>query len=67
MLNDFLRIAQELGLYAIVRPSPPYLCRVGMRWTPRSVDEGRAEKYVRVILTYLKHLDEYYASLLFRN
>lgn len=42
-VERFLRIAQELGLYAIVRPSPLYLCRVGMRWTPRLVDEGRAE------------------------
>ena len=25
-VERFLRIAQELGLYAIVRPSPPYIC-----------------------------------------
>lgn len=50
-VERFLRIAQELGLYAIVRPSPLYLCRVGMRWTPRLVDEGRAEStFEEVIL-----------------
>lgn len=62
-LERFLEIAQELGLYAIVRPSP-YIC-AEWEWGGLPAWLMTEELHVRSSdATYLRHLDEYYASLL---
>lgn len=62
-VERFLGIAQELGLFAIVRPSP-YICA---EWEWGGLPAWLMKESLRVRSTdetYLKHLDEYYASLL---
>ncbi|MGQ7462901.1 glycoside hydrolase family 35 protein [Streptococcus suis] len=62
-VERFLKLAQKLGLYAIVRPSP-YICA---EWEWGGLPAWLMKEPLRVRSTderYLKHLDEYYASLL---
>ncbi|MFM0786028.1 glycoside hydrolase family 35 protein [Streptococcus suis] len=62
-VERFLKLAQELGLYAIVRPSP-YICA---EWEWGGLPAWLMQEELRVRShdeRYLKHLDEYYASLL---
>ncbi|HFI0148676.1 TPA: beta-galactosidase family protein [Streptococcus suis] len=62
-IERFLGIAQELGLYAIVRPSP-YICA---EWEWGGLPAWLMTEELQVRSSdpvYLKHLDEYYASLL---
>lgn len=62
-LERFLTLAQELGLYAIVRPSP-YICS---EWEFGGLPAWLLEENVRVRSSdanYLKFVDEYYAYLL---
>lgn len=62
-VERFLTIAQELGLYAIVRPSP-YICA---EWEWGGLPAWLIKEDLQVRSSdevYLKHLDEYYASLL---
>ncbi|HFI0634156.1 TPA: beta-galactosidase family protein [Streptococcus suis] len=62
-IERFLGIARELGLYAIVRPSP-YICA---EWEWGGLPAWLMTEELQVRSSdpvYLKHLDEYYASLL---
>lgn len=62
-LEKFLQLAQDLGLYAIVRPSP-YICA---EWEWGGLPAWLLTEDVRVRShdeNYLKHLDDYYAVLL---
>ncbi|HEL1613109.1 TPA: beta-galactosidase [Streptococcus suis] len=62
-LERFLQLAQDLGLYAIVRPSP-YICA---EWEWGGLPAWLMQEELRVRShdeRYLRHLDEYYASLL---
>ncbi|WP_178085428.1 beta-galactosidase, partial [Streptococcus ruminantium] len=62
-VERFLKLAQELGLYAIVRPSP-YICA---EWEWGGLPAWLMKEEVRVRSSdsaYLQHVDEYYASLL---
>ncbi len=62
-IEAFLEQAQELGLYAIVRPSP-YICA---EWEWGGLPAWLMKEKLRVRSsdpTYLKHLDDYYAFLL---
>lgn len=62
-LERFLQLAQDLGLYAIVRPSP-YICA---EWEWGGLPAWLIQEELRVRShdeRYLRHLDEYYASLL---
>ncbi|HFI0791768.1 TPA: beta-galactosidase family protein [Streptococcus suis] len=62
-IERFLGIAQKLGLYAIVRPSP-YICA---EWEWGGLPAWLMTEELQVRSSdpvYLKHLDEYYASLL---
>lgn len=59
----FLTLAQELGLYAIVRPSP-YICA---EWEWGGLPAWLLEENVRVRSTdpnFIKHVDDYYARLI---
>ncbi|HFI0645943.1 TPA: beta-galactosidase family protein [Streptococcus suis] len=59
----FLQLAQDLGLYAIVRPSP-YICA---EWEWGGLPAWLMQEELRVRShdeRFLRHLDEYYASLL---
>ncbi|MFM0779965.1 glycoside hydrolase family 35 protein [Streptococcus suis] len=62
-IERFLKLAQELGLYAIVRPSP-YICA---EWEWGGLPAWLMKEELRVRSSdsvYLQHLDEYYASLI---
>ncbi len=62
-IERFLTIAQDLGLYAIVRPSP-YICA---EWEWGGLPAWLMTEKLQVRSSdsvYLQHLDEYYASLL---
>ncbi|MBF0818268.1 glycoside hydrolase family 35 protein [Streptococcus acidominimus] len=62
-IERFLSIAQELGLYAIVRPSP-YICA---EWEWGGLPAWLLTEQVRVRSrdeAYLRHVDDYYAFLL---
>ncbi|HEO8608990.1 TPA: beta-galactosidase [Streptococcus suis] len=62
-IERFLKFAQELGLYAIVRPSP-YICA---EWEWGGLPAWLMKEELRVRSSdsvYLRHLDEYYASLI---
>lgn len=62
-IERFLTIAQDLGLYAIVRPSP-YICA---EWEWGGLPAWLMTENLKVRSndeTYLKHLDDYYASLI---
>ncbi|WP_170242875.1 beta-galactosidase [Streptococcus suis] len=62
-IERFLSIAQDLGLYAIVRPSP-YICA---EWEWGGLPAWLMTEELRIRshdAAYLRHLDEYYASLL---
>lgn len=62
-VERFLTIAQELGLYAIVRPSP-YICA---EWEWGGLPAWLLTEQVRVRSrdeAYLRHVDDYYAFLL---
>ncbi|HFR3538431.1 TPA: beta-galactosidase family protein [Streptococcus suis] len=62
-LERFLQLAQDLGLYAVVRPSP-YICA---EWEWGGLPAWLMQEELRVRShdeRYLRHLDEYYASLL---
>ncbi|HFU4001603.1 TPA: beta-galactosidase family protein [Streptococcus suis] len=62
-LERFLQLAQDLGLYAIVRPSP-YICA---EWEWGGLPAWLMQEELRVRShdeRFLRHLDEYYASLL---
>ncbi|MBF0777134.1 glycoside hydrolase family 35 protein [Streptococcus cuniculi] len=62
-IERFLTIAQELGLYAIVRPSP-YICA---EWEWGGLPAWLLTEKVRVRSrdeAYLQHIDDYYAFLL---
>ncbi|MBL6537542.1 beta-galactosidase [Streptococcus suis] len=62
-LEAFLDLAQELGLYSIVRPSP-YIC-AEWEWGGLPAWLMTEDLQVRSSdATYLKHLDDYYAFLL---
>lgn len=62
-IERFLGIAKELGLYAIVRPSP-YICA---EWEWGGLPAWLLTEQVRVRSrdeAYLRHIDDYYAFLL---
>ena len=62
-IERFLTLAQELGLYAIIRPSP-YICA---EWEWGGLPAWLLTEKLRVRssdATFLKHVDEYYAKLL---
>lgn len=62
-VERFLTIAQELGLYAIVRPSP-YICA---EWEWGGLPAWLLPERVRVRSrdeAYLRHVEDYYAFLL---
>ncbi|MER0123470.1 beta-galactosidase family protein [Streptococcus sp. ZJ100] len=62
-IERFLTIAQELGLYAIVRPSP-YICA---EWEWGGLPAWLLAEQVRVRSSdpaYLRHVEDYYAFLL---
>lgn len=62
-IERFLTLAQDLGLYAIVRPSP-YICS---EWEMGGLPAWLLEENVRVRScdeNYLKFVDDYYAYLL---
>lgn len=62
-VERFLRLAQDVGLYAIVRPSP-YICA---EWEWGGLPSWLMTEGLRVRSNdrmYLQHLDDYYASLL---
>ncbi|MGT2799176.1 glycoside hydrolase family 35 protein [Streptococcus marmotae] len=62
-IERFLSIAQELGLYAIVRPSP-YICA---EWEWGGLPAWLLAEQVRVRSSdpsYLRHVEDYYAFLL---
>lgn len=62
-IEGFLSIAQELGLYAIVRPSP-YICA---EWEWGGLPAWLLAENVRVRSTdekFISHVDDYYAKLL---
>lgn len=62
-LERFLEMAQELGLYAIVRPSP-YICA---EWEWGGLPAWLLKEELRVRShdpAYLQHIDDYYAVLL---
>ncbi|HGA1496929.1 TPA: beta-galactosidase family protein, partial [Streptococcus suis] len=62
-IERFLKLAQELGLYAIVRPSP-YICA---EWEWGGLPAWLMKEELRVRSSdsvYLQHLDEYYVSLI---
>ncbi|HFH9838358.1 TPA: beta-galactosidase family protein [Streptococcus suis] len=62
-IEAFLEQAQDLGLYAIVRPSP-YICA---EWEWGGLPAWLMKEKIRVRSSdpnYLQHLDDYYAFLL---
>ncbi|MGT2743346.1 glycoside hydrolase family 35 protein [Streptococcus plurextorum] len=62
-IERFLNLAQELGLYAIIRPSP-YICA---EWEWGGLPAWLLTEKLRVRssdATFLNHVDEYYAKLL---
>ena len=62
-LEAFLQLAQDLGLYAIVRPSP-YICA---EWEWGGLPAWLLKEGLRVRSSderFLAHLDDYYAHLL---
>lgn len=62
-IEGFLSIAQELGLYAVVRPSP-YICA---EWEWGGLPAWLLAENVRVRSTdekFISHVDDYYAKLL---
>ena len=62
-LEAFLQLAQDLGLYAIVRPSP-YICA---EWEWGGLPAWLLKEDLRVRSSderFLAHLDDYYAHLL---
>lgn len=62
-IERFLELAQELGLYAIVRPSP-YICA---EWEWGGLPAWLLTQQIRVRSRdecYLQHIDDYYAFLL---
>ncbi len=73
-LNEFLSIAQELGLYAIVRPGP-YICSEwefgGLPWWLLKHDDIQLrcmnDKYLAAVDAYLDHLIEKLRPMLSTN
>ncbi len=73
-LNEFLSIAQELGLYAIVRPGP-YICSEweagGLPWWLLKHDDIQLrcmnEKYIAAMDVYFDHLIEKLKPMLSTN
>ncbi len=63
-LEEFLKLAGELGLYAIVRPSPYICAEWDLGGLPAWLLKDRNMRLRQTDSTYLRHVQEYYNELL---